>query len=105
MSFWRRATVALILKEAHGRGPCRFLEATHTIEILPMRAVLICLSFRVHARRSNGADGVGEIIRAKSSSQNNWCSDMLGDVAAEGPIVSHAERPYLTVGFPVAVQE
>jgi hypothetical protein len=54
------------LKEAHCRGPCRFLESTHTIEILPMRPFAIRLRFRVYAGRSNCSDCIGDIIRAKS---------------------------------------
>jgi hypothetical protein len=40
------------LKEAHRRGPCRFLEPTHTL----MRAVLIGLRFRVYTGQSDRSD-------------------------------------------------
>ena len=78
-----------VSEKAHGRGPCRFLESTDAIEILLMRAVLIGLRFRVDTRRSNCTDRLGDIIRAKSSSQDYGRLDGLYDASTDGPIVGN----------------
>jgi len=44
-----------------------FAEAPHTVEILPMGAVLISLGFRIHAGRSNRSDRLHDIIRSKTT--------------------------------------
>ena len=69
MTFRRYTTAAPTLKEANGCGPCRFLKSTHTIEILLMRTI------RIHPCWSNRTDRVADIIRAKSSSQDNLTHD------------------------------
>jgi hypothetical protein len=76
-------------EKAHGRSPCRFLKSTHTIEILLMRAVQVGLGFRIHPRRSNCTDRLGDIIRAKSSSQDYGRLDGLYDASADRPIVGN----------------
>src|SRR5215471_6728361 len=94
-----------ILEKTHGSGPRRFLEPAHTIEILLMRAGPIGFRFRVHASRSNCTDRIGDVIWAKSSSQDDGRPHQFHNAAAYSPIMSDPERPNLTVGLPVAIQE
>src|SRR5207248_4525528 len=70
-----------------------------------MGAVPISFGFRVDTRRSNCTDRLGDIIRAKSSSQDYGRLDGLYDAAADRPIVDHAKRTDLAVGFSMTVQE
>src|SRR5438067_6516633 len=81
------------------------MEPPHTIEILPMRAVLIGLRFRVNAGRPNYADSIGDVIRPKTPGEDNRRLDKLDDASAYAPVMGDPKCTDLTVGFSMAVQQ
>jgi hypothetical protein len=70
-----------------------------------VRAGLICLRLRVYTGRPNRADRLGNIVGSKTPCQDHGCSDKLDDAAADRPIVGHAKRANLAIGWLMAVQE
>jgi hypothetical protein len=83
----------------------RFVESSHTLQILGVAAFPVRSRLRVHAGRPDNIDRLYDVLGTKPSGKDDGGADQLDDPTTEAPVVRYAQRADLPVRRTMAVQQ
>src|SRR5260370_9887719 len=100
---WRRFRCGSLVDCRHAlRG---LVECLDFDQILSVCIAKICPCLGVDSRGSHGKDRLGDVVRAKSASQNSGGLNSFDDTSTNVPIMGDTKRANLRIALAMAVEQ